>query len=61
LTSAQELLRTFNSSPNNELVWRQTGCRFELAREMIRAEMDEFGNLTLTIPAARPSTEEGRS
>jgi len=26
-----------------------------------QAEMDEFGNLTLTIPAARPSTEEGRS
>src|SRR5262249_37895006 len=26
-----------------------------------QVEMDEFGNLTLTIPAARPSTEEGRS
>src|SRR6202035_1961571 len=44
LPSAQEFLRSFNSSGNNELVGRQTGGGFKLACEMIRAEMDQLGH-----------------
>jgi hypothetical protein len=41
----QEVLRSFNATSNDILVWRQPGGRLELPREVIGAEMGDGSHL----------------